>query len=89
MLGVPRVSEFFGIIIAMYYSDHSPPHFHARYGEHEATVRIDTLGILDGSLPRRAYGLVLEWAALHREDLTANWERARDGASLARIAPLE
>jgi hypothetical protein len=86
---MPRVSEFFGIIIAMYYADHAPPHFHARYGEHEATLRIDTLETLDGSLPRRAYGLVLEWAALHRAELVANWERAREGAALARIDPLD
>jgi hypothetical protein len=86
---VPRLSEFFGIIIAMYYHDHWPPHFHARYGEHEATVRIDTLAVLGGALPRRAYGLVLEWAAFHRRELAENWERAREGEPLSRIAPLD
>src|SRR5207248_6989482 len=77
---VPRLSEFFGIIIAMYYSDHTPPHFHARYAEHEASIRIDTLEILEGLLPRRAFSLVLEWAALHRAELIDDWERAREGA---------
>jgi hypothetical protein len=86
---VPRVSEFFGIIIAMYYSDHAPPHFHARYAEHEASVRIDTLEVLEGSLPRRAYGLVLEWAGAHRAELAANWDRAAGGIPLAPIAPLD
>jgi hypothetical protein len=33
---MPTISEFFGILILMYYSDHAPPHFHARYGDDEA-----------------------------------------------------
>jgi hypothetical protein len=86
---MPRVSQFFGIIIAMYYNDHAPPHFHARYGDHEATLVIATLETLSGWLPRRAMALVLEWAALHRSELTANWERARHGEPLAAIEPLE
>lgn len=86
---MPRLSEFFGIIIAMYYSDHSPPHFHARYAEHEATVNVDTLEVLEGSLPRRALALVLEWAALHRTELHSNWGNARRGLPLVPIPPLE
>jgi hypothetical protein len=35
----------------MYFNDHPPPHFHARYGEFEATVEIATLNILEGALP--------------------------------------
>jgi hypothetical protein len=33
---VPRISAFYGIVIAMYYDDHPPPHFHPKYGEHQA-----------------------------------------------------
>jgi hypothetical protein len=29
---MPRLSEFFGIVILMYYADHNPPHFHAVHG---------------------------------------------------------
>jgi hypothetical protein len=86
---MPRISEFFGIIIAMYFNDHSPAHFHARYAEHEAVVVIDSLELYEGSLPRRALALVLEWAALHRPELRSNWEKARQGLPLAPIAPLE
>ncbi len=86
---MPRISQFFGIVIAMYFNDHAPPHFHAIYGEHEAAVAIETLEILEGSLPRRATALVLEWSALHRDELRFNWRRARDGFPLDRIAPLE
>ena len=86
---MPRISEFFGIVIAMYYNDHAPPHFHARYAEHEATFRIDTLAVLEGSLPRRAAALVVEWAAAHGAELSQDWDLARAGQPLNRIAPLE
>lgn len=86
---MPRISEFFGIVIAMYYNDHAPPHFHARYAEHEATFRIDTLAVLEGSLPRRAAALVVEWATAHGPELSEDWDLARAGQPLNRIAPLE
>jgi Domain of unknown function (DUF4160) len=54
---VPRISAFYGIAIYMYYRDHAPPHFHAIYGEHEATVAIETADVLEGKLPRRARAL--------------------------------
>jgi hypothetical protein len=86
---VPQISRFFGIVIAMYYNDHAPPHFHARYGEHEATFSIDTLAVLEGSLPQRATALVLEWASQHRDELAHDWELARQAQPLQAIAPLE
>lgn len=86
---MPRISSFFGIIIAMYFNDHSPPHFHAVYQGDEAQISIESLEILRGSLPRRALALVLEWAVLHRNELRQNWEKARLGVPLAPIEPLE
>ncbi len=86
---MPRVSQFFGIVVAMSYDDHAPPHFHALYAGHEVLLRIDTLEILRGSLPRRALALVLEWALLHRAELLADWGRARSGLPLDPIPPLD
>ena len=63
---MPEISRFFGIIIAMYYNEHNPPHFHAKYQEDEAQFTIDTLEIIKGKLPVRAKALVLEWASEHR-----------------------
>ena len=80
---MPEVTRFFGIVVRMYFRDHSPAHFHAEYGEYEALVEIE------GELPRRAMALVLEWAALHRQELRADWERARGGTPLESIAPLD
>ena len=59
---MPTLSVFFGIVIRMYYDDHAPPHFHAIYGEFEALIGLDPLEVIDGSLPRRALSLVLDWA---------------------------
>ena len=86
---MPQVCQFFGITIYMYFSDHSPPHFHAVYGEYEALYIIDTLEVLGGHLPRRAHSMVLEWAAIHREAIRSNWYKARTGIELDRISPLE
>jgi hypothetical protein len=85
---VPRISAFYGIVIAMYYRDHNPPHFHAIYREYEAQIVIETLEPLAGELPPRAFRLVQEWAAIHRVELEANWEKARAHVPLDTIEPL-
>ena len=85
---MPRISAFYGIVIAMYYRDHAPPHFHAVYGEYEATIVIANLSVLSGDLPGRALRLVQEWAQLHQAELEANWHAARARVPLASIEPL-
>jgi Domain of unknown function (DUF4160) len=86
---VPEISRFFGIVITMYFSDHPPPHFHARYGKERALVEIDSLTVLAGSLPPRVFGLVTEWGVQHRRELRENWERAERREPPAPITPLE
>lgn len=56
---MPTVSRFFGIVIAMYFDDHGPPHFHARHAEGAAEVRIDTLEPIETTLGRRQLRFVL------------------------------
>jgi hypothetical protein len=51
---MPTISAFYGIFIRMFFNDHAPQHFHARYGELEATIDIESLAIIEGQLPRRA-----------------------------------
>ena len=86
---MPEVSRFYGIIIALYYNEHNPPHFHAKYGEFLAEIDIRTLQIINGELPKRAKSLVLEWADEHREELMQDWELARQKAELKAIEPLK
>ncbi|MHB1033466.1 MAG: DUF4160 domain-containing protein [Pirellulales bacterium] len=85
---MPTVSSFYGIAIRMYYDEHSPPHFHAYVGESEASISIGTLEVMQGSLPRRALAMVLEWASDHRDELRQNWELAVAHRPLRRIPPL-
>ena len=86
---IPTISLFFGIIIRMYYDDHAPPHFHAYYQEHSALILIATLEVRDGRLPRRAMAMVLEWAALHGQELLTDWALAAEHKPLRQIDPLE
>ena len=55
---MPEISRFYGIVIRMYYDEHNPPHFHAKYGDEEGVIQIDALQLVQGSLPRRALNLV-------------------------------
>ena len=85
---MPRISVFYGIVVTMYSSDHAPPHFHARYGEYEAQIAIDTGEPLAGGLPIRALRLIREWSALHQQELSENWDRAQARTPLTTIDPL-
>lgn len=69
--------------------DHNPPHFHAEYQGVKAEYDIRTLDLLAGKLPNRANALVLEWAALHKNELLENWEKAKVPSSLKKIEPLD
>ena len=85
---MPEISRFLGIVIALFYRDHAPPHFHAMYGEFEVTVEIES-GVVQGRFPKRALRHVLEWLDLHRAELQTDWQLAREGQPLNRIDPLE
>lgn len=86
---MPELSRFFGIVIVMYYNDHAPPHFHAKYGGGRVSIRIDTGEVLEGELALRALRLVEEWRVLRRDALLDNWNRAQARQPLSRIEPLE
>ena len=86
---MPEISRFLGIIITMYYNDHPPPHFHVRYNQQKAIIDIKNLTILRGQLSPRILGLVIEWAAIHQQELLENWQLARLNQPLQPISPLE
>ena len=86
---MPTVSWFYGIAIRMYVKDHSPPHFHAVYGEYEANISIENGEVIDGRLPKVAARLVREWTLARQTQLRENWRRARAGEQPERIAGLD
>lgn len=85
---MPTISMFYGIMIMMFFDEHNPPHFHAKYNEFKASIRIKDLAVLNGSLPPKALGLVIEWASLHKDELLQNWENAKLGKGLSQIKEL-
>jgi hypothetical protein len=85
---MPEISRFYGIVITLNFDDHLPAHFHARYGEHRATIGFDG-AVLAGHLPPRALQLVRAWSAEHHEELVDDWELARASRPLVPIAPLD
>lgn len=86
---MPQISRFFGIIILMYFDDHNPPHFHAKYGNDEALISIKDFTIIQGYIPARALGMVIEWASQHKKQLEYNWKNATENKPLEKIEPLQ
>ncbi|MEX2255128.1 MAG: DUF4160 domain-containing protein [Acidimicrobiia bacterium] len=84
-----RISSFFGIVIAMYYDDHAPPHFHIVGGGRTGRIAIQSLEVWSGDLSPRELRLVRVWADAHRAELLASWQRARAHLPLRQIEPLD
>ncbi len=85
---MPQISRFLGIVIYMYFNEHAPPHFHAQYNEYEASIEISTMGVMEGKLPSKVLGLVIEWATEHQAELLANWEMLKATGNYQKIKPL-
>ena len=85
---MPEICRFYGIIIAMFFDDHNPPHFHARYGKDNVAIEISSLRVLEGQISPRALGLVVEWASQHERELLANWDLAKNSQPIKKIPPL-
>lgn len=85
---MPEISRFLGIIIQIFYDDHNPPHFHARYGDKKGTFEISSLNVMEGNLPIRVRNLVVEWGDLHKEELMEDWALAQKGHVPNKIDPL-
>ena len=85
---MPEISRFLGIVICMYYDEHNPPHFHAKYGKYEISIEIES-GVITGKFPRRALKAVLDWYEIHKEELMTDWQLALNDQPLNKIEPLE
>ncbi len=88
---MPTISMFFGIIVRMYFApgEHNPPHIHVYYNEFTATIGLESLEVLQGSLPKKQLRLVQAWAEIHMDELQANWRLAMNGETPYKISPLQ
>ena len=84
---MPTISMFYGILIRMYYEDHNPPHFHAFYGNYKARFNLDG-ELVEGSMPSKQIKLITAWSMIHKDELLANWELAKNSETLFNITPL-
>ena len=62
--------------------------FMPRYGGDNVAIDIRTLQVLEGRIPPRALGLVVEWASQHQDELMQDWELARREQQPRKIEPL-
>jgi hypothetical protein len=85
---MPELSRFYGIVVQMYFGDHPPPHFHARYGGQKAKIDIEALAVIEGNLAPRALGLVIEWASLHQNELREAFDKVANMQPPGKIEPL-
>lgn len=84
---MPTISMFYGILIRMYYDDYNPPHFHAFYGKYKARFSLDG-GLVEGEMPNKQIKLIEAWSIIHKDELLANWELAKNSETLFNITPL-
>lgn len=85
---MPEICRFFGIKIYMYFNDHNPAHFHVKYENYRASIMIENLGVLNGTLPPKALSLVIEWASLNKNALIKNWNSLKQTGNFIKIDPL-
>jgi hypothetical protein len=88
---MPRISEFFGIVIYMYWFDqekHKLPHFHAKYAEFKAVFTLKGRSI-EGSLGLVGDRLVEEWAKSRKSEIQDAWSKAVHGQEIPWIKPIQ
>jgi hypothetical protein len=85
---MPEISRFLGIKIFMYFNEHNPPHFHVEYNEYRASIDIQTFGVIEGKVPSKVLGLVVEWAEDNQKELLKNWYSMKNTGEYIKIKPL-
>lgn len=88
---MPIVSQFYGIIISMFFNDtdrHHLPHIHVQYAEYRASFDFNG-NILSGNLPNKPKKLVEAWIEIRKEDLLTLWNMLQNGNGSFMIEPLK
>ncbi len=88
---MPTISMFYGIIVSMFFEiqeKHHSPHIHIRYQGMKASIAIEDGSLLAGNIPPRQLRMVQVWVDIHKEELLADWELAKEGEQPFRIEPL-
>ena len=75
---MPTVAIIDGMRVIFYWNDHPPPHFHVESAEHKAQVSIETLELIEGSLPPAKLAALERWASGRQKELQECWDKARN-----------
>lgn len=89
---MPIVSQFYGIIIRIYFKDteqHFLEHIHVQYNEYDAVYSIRNIQVLEGTLPPKQHKLVIAWMEIHKEELIALWDVSQTDGDIFKIDPLK
>ena len=92
MINIPIISQFYGIIIRIYFNDtekHYLEHIHAQYNEYDAVYSIKDISLLEGELPSKQHKLVVAWMEIHKEELIALWKVSQADGEIFKIDPLK
>lgn len=88
---MPTISQFYGIIISMFFNDneqHHLPHIHIQYAENNATYDLEGK-LLAGNIPNKQKKLVEAWIEIHKDELYKLWNLIQDGKETFKIEPLK
>lgn len=89
---MPIISQFYGIIIRIYFNDiekHHLEHIHAQYNEYDAVYSIKDINLLEGTLPSKQNNLVIAWIEIHKDELMALWKLSQEDGEIFKIDPLK
>ena len=89
---MPVISQFYGIIIRMYFNDtekHYLEHIHVQYNEYDAVYSIKKSRILEGKIPAKQHKLVVAWMEIHKDELIALWKISQNDGDIFKIEPLK
>lgn len=89
---MPTISMFYGILIKMFFKDiekHKSPHVHAEYQGKAAVYSIPEGELLAGKMPPQKQKIIVAWIEIHKEDLLADWELAKNGKTPFKIKGLD
>lgn len=88
---MPVVSQFYGIVITMYYNDdekHHLSHLHAAYGEYDGVFDFQG-NMIQGKIPVKQRKMIEVWINIHNEELQSLWILMKQYNQFFKIDPLK
>ena len=89
---MPIISQFYGIIVTMYYNEengkHNKPHIYVRYNNDKVVYDFEC-NIIEGNIPYKQKKMIEAWILIHKEELITLWNIMQEGEDYFKIDPLK